>query len=798
MIRARSRFAFAPLFFFAVGVLSALGPSRAAAQPPAEGDAIEIVEYTVVAGDTCGRIAQRMWGNARRYDLIHSFNPGMGPPPHHLVPGTVLRLPRVATAASTLPDARVTAAERRVTARPRDEETWRDAHIGLDLYRGWHVVTEERSSAELTFRDTSVVAMRADTLVIIFGETSTRVRRGGTDATLERGSMRTALGALRGTGDASGGALALHVNMPSSQADLSGGSSVLSVDDGGTSRVSAHVGDVRLRGESGPVMRVPEGMGSAVAPHARPTPPRPLPPAPVWANGPRRFFGASGRGAVISGEWSPAPAARTYHVEIARQPDGREIVASTEVPSSVTRFELHGFPPGTYYVRVSTIDTDFFESRPSEPLVVTAESATIVLPGASEGASFPAIDPSEEPGPLTLPLGTHVSLPADVHCEGGASELVVTSETPPACSDANGPVALVPWRVETVSLRADASALVAGERREVAFGLVSGELPPEATLVAHGVTIESVRREGDHLVATMMAPAEASDASVDLVLGTTVLSSTPLAITPAPAVAPPPETTVASTEEEAAEVEPAPVPDLPPVPGALTEAVGAVPFSESVGLRDLDVRGVGGRVSVATVAAGDPLVRVALEAFGSVLDDQLRFSIAMPIDATSPRTQSWQDGSADLVVGAGWLPLRRGPVSLLVDAAIWVPTELDRGLSLARLVPSVEAAWLVGGTFHLRTRQAAMLDLADHGGRFWSSAYGMDARMVGPLGVGFEVELVVGDPDGTGVRSDYAFVPEIVLDFDQIALHVGGRFGINHPTYFGPAGLFVSARVAAF
>ncbi|MFO0683765.1 MAG: hypothetical protein U0234_17025 [Sandaracinus sp.] len=797
MIRARVRLALAPLLF-ASALLSTLDPRDARAQPPAEGDAIEVVEYTVQAGDTCGRIAQRMWGNARRYDLIHSFNPGMGPPPHHLVAGTVLRLPRVATAASLLPDARVTAAERRVTARPRDEETWRDAHIGLDLYRGWHVVTEERSSAELTFRDTSVVAMRADTLVIIFGDTSTRVRRGGTDATLERGSMRTALGALRGTGDASGGALALHVNMPSSQADLSGGSSVLSVDDGGTSRVSAHVGDVRVRGESGPVVRVPEGMGSAVAPHARPTPPRPLPPAPVWENGPRRFFGASGRGAVISGGWAAAPAARTYHVEIARQQDGREVVASTEVPDSVTRFELHGFPPGTYYVRVSTIDTDFFESRPSEPLVVTAESATITLPGASEGASFPAVDPSEEPGPLTLPLGTHVALPADVHCEGVTGEIVVTSETLPVCSDASGPVALFPVRVETVSLRADASELVAGETREVSFGLVSGELPAEATLVAHGVTVESVRREGDHLVARLTAPAEESSASIDLVLGSTVLSSTPLAVTSAPVVETTPPAVAVTETTESTEPEAVSVPDRPSAPGALTEAVGATPFSESVGLRDLDVRGVGGRVSVATVAAGDPLVRVALEAFGSVLDDQLRFSVAMPIDAASPRSQSWQRGSADLVAGVGWLPLRRGPVSLLVDAAIWVPTELDHGLSLARLVPSIEAAWLVGGTFHLRTRQAAMLDLADHGARLWSSAYGMDARMIGPFGVGFEVELVVGDPDGTGVRSDYAFVPEIVLDFDPIAVHVGGRFGLNRPTYFGPAGLFVSARLVAF
>jgi hypothetical protein len=244
-------------------------------------------------------------------------------------------------------------------------------------------------------------------------------------------------------------------------------------------------------------------------------------------------------------------------------------------------------------------------------------------------------------------------------------------------------------------------------------------------------------------------------------------------------------------------VEESPAP--PERPGPLTEAVGSIPFTQSVGLRDLDARGVGGRIGIAGVdTGGGPLARVMLEAFGNFFDDQLRISVAMPIDFTSPRVQSWERGSGDVLATLGWLPVRRGPVSVLIDAGIWIPTNLDRGLTTARLVPSLEIAWLLGASFHLRTRQAGMIDLASTGARLWSSAYGMDARVVGPVGIGFELELVVGDPDGNGTRADYAFVPEVMVDLHPVTLQIGGRFGITRPTFFGGAGLFVSARLATF
>ena len=69
-------------------LLSALGPTPLAAQA---GDGV--VDYTVQSGDTCASIARRVFGEGSAYDRIHDLNPQLGPAPHSLQPGSVLRLP---------------------------------------------------------------------------------------------------------------------------------------------------------------------------------------------------------------------------------------------------------------------------------------------------------------------------------------------------------------------------------------------------------------------------------------------------------------------------------------------------------------------------------------------------------------------------------------------------------------------------------------------------------------------------------------------------------------------------------
>src|SRR5690606_5564317 len=147
-------------------------------------------EYRVREGDTCGSIARRVYGDSRRYDRIHAANPQLGPMPHHLEPGTRLVLPAAGERAS---DATVTAVRRQVASQPPRVAAWSRARVGQELGQGWRVNTEARSSAELTFRASSVVAIRERTLVIVYGEGVRPAEESSARAVVREGSMLSRL-----------------------------------------------------------------------------------------------------------------------------------------------------------------------------------------------------------------------------------------------------------------------------------------------------------------------------------------------------------------------------------------------------------------------------------------------------------------------------------------------------------------------------------------------------------------------------------------------------------------------------
>ena len=783
--------------------LFGIAPSGARAQSvPVEGEPVEIIDYVVVAGDSCAGISRRLYGNGRRYDIIHAYNPDMGPPPHRLVPGTVLHLPRTAVSSESIPDARVTAREREVTARPADLPEWRAAPLGLELYRGWHVSTEERSSAELTFADTSVLGLRADTLVIIFGDSSRRVRRGGTEARVERGSLRTALGSLRGTDAA--GANGLRIVTPSAQASMRGGSSVVSVDDAGTSRVSAHEGEVSLTDAAGRGRtRVPEGMGSAVATGARPTRPQPLPDAPAWVPGALRFLAAPGRGADVSGAWQPVTNARVYRVEIARQASGRDLAAAVEVPADVTRFELVGLPAGHYFVRLATIDQDFFESRPSSPIELVVEHTALFGPDGAP-LTLDAPDPSADPVPAILPPGSRLALPEGVSCtdarmsspESGSLPLRHASQ--PTCVDATGAAVGLPhFLVPALGVTLATPTLERGRSGRLVVRPTEGEMPiPEgATLRATGLTLGEVRRDGGGLEAEATVPDDASDtALVEVVAadGVVLAAATVTLTQPAPVVA----------EPEAPEPE-APAPEAPAPPRALLAAVGA-PFASTVALRAFDERGVGATFAVSGVDEREDgtRVRTAFEMFGTFFDDQLRLSLAVPVDPTNAGVPaSYRRGSTDVLGSVGWIFGTREPISVLVDLAAWAPTMGEASLRTVRFVPSLELAVTITPGFAFRTRQSAIIELSDGGVRRWASAYGLDLTLFGPLGLLVEGDLSIGEEAGARPL-DAAFVAGLLFDLDALGLSIAGRFGtVGAPgalgETFGPAEIHVTLRGTA-
>lgn len=388
---------------------------------------VKTIEYEIVKGDTCASISTKLYGHRKHYEVIHQHNRWLGAQmPHHLEPGQTLTLPE--SLPPERPDAEVTAARRRVEARSPDTADWSSARPGLDLYRGWRVNTHERASAEITFRDDSRIEMRESTLVIIFGGTQAEARRQTAEAQLDRGALRSRLGAYTG-----GDAREITVTTPSAVAEFEGGNTLVTVDEGGTSRVANHgegKAAVRSAAKRGRTVRVKSKMGSRVDRGTAPSKPKPLPPAPAWIDrGPTMFAAAGERGGTIRGEWGAIAVAGSYRVEISRHADGREPIASQTVGADVHRFEAQQLPPGDYYVSVAAIDGDAFESPPSERRTLSVVPLGLLTPGAAplpdrEGEAGEAgdADPTiSAPGPVTaidrVLRGTRLHVPGELRCQ---------------------------------------------------------------------------------------------------------------------------------------------------------------------------------------------------------------------------------------------------------------------------------------------------------------------------------------------------------------------------------------------
>ncbi|MFK8001709.1 MAG: LysM peptidoglycan-binding domain-containing protein [Polyangiales bacterium] len=362
--------------------------------------------YTVVEGDSCRSIARARFGSSRRIDLIHAHN-SLGPAPHHLRPGQTLRLPSAALAGAEAGVARVV---RDVDLQRSGSPLWSGARVGAALHRGDRVTTGERSASELIFRGGGVLQMRSQSLVVLTGAGRPSPRR-IVRATLERGALRGRLGELTGRA-----AVTTTVTTPSATARL-GADALVAVDGEGVSRIASLEGTTLVDG-----VRVPEGTGTQVQPGGRPSRPRPLPRPPSWrTDDDGRFMGLAHSGAILRGRWNPVSGASAYRVEVARRPDGTELVAAVEVPGDATEFSVPRIPVGTYYVSVATIDGAFFEGRPSPRRAMVVLEARIVPPGGGEPPSdrLDPGDPSRAYTPPTALPGTWLVSPAGYRCGDG-------------------------------------------------------------------------------------------------------------------------------------------------------------------------------------------------------------------------------------------------------------------------------------------------------------------------------------------------------------------------------------------
>lgn len=310
----------------------------------------KFVEYVVKDGDTCASIASDVYGDSAQYHLVHQAN-DLGDPPHILKSGQRLMLPKVSEA--------LLRQGRGSVMFKSPEADWTKAGIGLELYRAWRLNTLEKAMALVEFRDATELALRENTLVVIYGPSARAAAKTQTHARLESGALRARLGQLAGG--------PVTVESGSATSDLGRGTALLTVDEQQTTRVANHGGDpIVVRGKAGGSVSVDSGFGSKVNRGQRPKPPRPLPPTPAWSKGPTTFptFDA----ATVKASWDAVDTAKEYFVELTADARGVRVLQSVYVPATVTELEVQGLAPGEYFATVSAIDDDKFESIPSQRL----------------------------------------------------------------------------------------------------------------------------------------------------------------------------------------------------------------------------------------------------------------------------------------------------------------------------------------------------------------------------------------------------------------------------------------------
>lgn len=718
--------------------------------------ASETYEYVIKPGDTCAGIAERLFGNKRRWDLIHEHNPGMGPTPHHLIPGEVLILPKLEQG----PDARLTAVQRTVQARAPKDPEWERAKQGKELYRGWRVNTLEQASADVTFQDGSLVQMRQNTLIIIYGGVYRDARRKTTEASLERGTLRSRLSEFR-----------LDVKTPSAEAGLDGGSSVLSVDDQGSSLLSNHEGgDANFKVKMGEAVSVKPGFGSkAKKGTRRPSKPAPLPATPNWSSDLDMIFsGIRAEGGTVRGAWSSVEAADSYRIEIAKDREGGEVVVATKVPASVTSFEIHRLPEGVYFARVSTIDSDGFESPQSAAHAMNVHLVRLDLPGEEPRPGAAPGNPEKAPLPARVLPGTRVVSPSGFLCgtvghdkaesfvleDAGAYQVDCMSSDGSAAPTVE--VAVVATALEVLKPEMRAPLVRNAEPRRVTVSAKSElPLPERARLrVPEGIVLQEVSSSGDTTTLDLSATKESPDEiALELVSGPEG-----------------DEAVVASLGFD--------VIDSERLDFAPNEALGLMLSRSALGLTNDRREGSGPFATLAYV--GDPKAnngKWRLNLGGEVAPiRRVRLGIAAPVDVHRSGTAPPSDEGIQL--WGGYRVLMRRDVSLYTELGVWFPSaQQSKSIRRTRLVPALEVSYLLVDRLLFRTRQGAILQTSSQGPFLWASAYGLDIKLVQRFAISGELDIVIGKSAGDAVRG------------------VGGGPGLS--LLLGPAALYFATRFAA-
>lgn len=426
------------------------------------------IEYKVVRGDTCTGIAKKVYGSGQLcYKMISKYNKMNRK--FVIIPGQVLKLPtrEELKVSPAKPDAVLTQRKGTVDVRA-PKAKWSNAPQGKELYRLWRVNSGQKSSAEVSFTKTkSKLQMRENTLVIIYGPTKDKSKRVASKAVLERGTLKSRLAELSGQSND------MVVETPASSTVLGAGDALVAVEASGTTRVANFTSQkVTIQGKDDPkekkkkrrkkkrrIVKLPKNMGSKIVPGQDPTPPKPLPTSPIWTkSGVVHILAVNGLSKQKIG-WKQVPKAISYRVELFGDAKGGELLDQFKIDAKFNNIVLQDLPPQTYFARVSTIDEDAFESKPSQPLQL------VIHDGKVKKAKTVASNTK----PNTIYVGSQMSIPGLLcktpQMKSTQSQITLTQQGPQevACQTPSGqtiePVTINVVSIETRGLPKDTLTL---------------------------------------------------------------------------------------------------------------------------------------------------------------------------------------------------------------------------------------------------------------------------------------------------------------------------------------------------
>jgi hypothetical protein len=339
----------APRWLPRASIFVLLAPLAAEAADPAAtpGYPEPVVQWGVQKDETCEDVAKAVYGSAKHAALVLRYNRVDCTRGKKLKEGATLELPASVT---SLPTARLRSLNPDVKSRPPGG-SWGPAAAGQPLSSNAGVSTLDTGRADIEFVDRTRVFLASNTLVIIYGTASQSVvaKTPPPSVEVQSGEVKAGLAALRGetVEIAVKGGGRISAESRETLIERKGERTTASVYDGKAAVSSA-----------GKTVQVPLNHASRWVGSAAPSPPRPLPPAPVLDPAPSPFVIASAQGGQIRATWAAVKDAKSYRVELARDDAFRDLVAREEVPADVRAFRAEKIPPGRYFVAVRAIDKE--------------------------------------------------------------------------------------------------------------------------------------------------------------------------------------------------------------------------------------------------------------------------------------------------------------------------------------------------------------------------------------------------------------------------------------------------------